>query len=693
MKKTLLTIVALLSVCALSFAQEHKADTAFTNLYSCDKQEPVVSLTQEITDTVVYDHYSITITHQYKSIKAVPIEPVLIQAEAGSLIDFSQADADVKQKLAEQSKQEGVEGIDTSALVWSAYNNMFQDVSKDTLVEGRELLVMYSLFSECGNLITAQLRVLVEKPEPVVPAPDTLSVAQAVELAAALDSGEVSGLAYVIEGYVTQMIERYNEQYNNATFMIADSIGAEPQLEVYRAFPLDEKDKLVKRGDFVRIGGALKKHITSSGDTILETHQNAGYEILEAYQYPDTLSVELAVEIAQGLNSKDTAEGTFTIKGYITALRSAQSSASYKSFFVSDTIDGKQDFQFYRAVAAEPADMNIKVGDLVVGSGRILKYNATTLELVNCTDFRIIRPELPDTTPHDTTVVDTIEAITITEFLARADEKTYQLEGLVVDIMNDRFGNFTLEGVDADNASVYVYGLLDKEQNAGHFADLGIEEGDTLVLQGVYATRNGVPTINDAQYISHRKGVPVFIIPDTITVAQAVEIAAQLENGKKTKETYVVRGYITRQQGVYNPNLNENSFWIADDKDTKEDVFMVYAATPQSDRDIHVKQGDFIQAEGQIQKDFYIDHYIYQIAKGGFYEILTATGLEVVEQNTLFAVQNAQLVFKESGALQVYNLTGQVIVNQNVEEGMTIVLQTGQQYIVRLNNRITKIVL
>ena len=100
-----------------------------------------------------------------------------------------------------------------------------------------------------------------------------------------------------------------------------------------------------------------------------------------------------------------------------------------------------------------------------------------------------------------------IERITVSQFLSKADTKTkYELTGVVKNISNTASGNFDLE---QNGSKVYINGTLDKDGNAQKWGSLGVSEGDSIVLQGVYTTYNSAPAIKNAQYISHRRNMTV----------------------------------------------------------------------------------------------------------------------------------------------------------------------------------------
>ena len=92
------------------------------------------------------------------------------------------------------------------------------------------------------------------------------------------------------------------------------------------------------------------------------------------------------------------------------------------------------------------------------------------------------------------------QQITVEQFINQADtENAYRLRGEVTSIASNYYGNFTL--VDA-TGSIYIYGM----GTPGDFQTLGIEEGDTIIVEGTYTLYGGSKhEIVGAQYISHSK--------------------------------------------------------------------------------------------------------------------------------------------------------------------------------------------
>lgn len=145
------------------------------------------------------------------------------------------------------------------------------------------------------------------------------------------------------------------------------------------------------------------------------------------------------------------------------------------------------------------------------------------------------------------------EALTIAEFLAKEEGATfYQLEGVVTNLVNTTYGNFTL--VDA-TGEVYVYGLKkDATSSNQTFGETGVKEGDVVVLIGKRASFNETPQVGDAYYVSHKEGFAVspltLSIPagggsTTFNITGGVAWTAVSDNGAFTVETQSGTGAAT----------------------------------------------------------------------------------------------------------------------------------------------------
>lgn len=221
---------------------------------------------------------------------------------------------------------------------------------------------------------------------------------------------------------------------------------------------------------------------------------------------PSTEVVEItcakAIELCAALADNASSTETYAITGYITDVF-ATVSKGQQSFWMSDNNDGQKMVQAYWANLPEGVEKFV-AGSKVKITGKLIKYvkteGAEAITEVKNADVEIL--EAGTDTPNPP--AGEVQHITIAEFLSKADtQTTYELTGIVKNIVNTTYGNFDL--VEGD-ASIYIYGLLDKDGNAKNFANMGISEGDEVTLTGVYEEYNGKAEIKNAQFVSLKKG-------------------------------------------------------------------------------------------------------------------------------------------------------------------------------------------
>ena len=208
-----------------------------------------------------------------------------------------------------------------------------------------------------------------------------------------------------------------------------------------------------------------------------------------------------AVELCTALADNASSAETYAITGYITDVFDKISNGQ-QSFWLSDNNDGQKMVQAFYANLPEGVEKFV-AGSKVKITGKLIKFvkdDGTVIIEVKNADVEIL--EAGTDTPNPP--AGEVQHITIAEFLSKADtQTTYELTGIVKNIVNTTYGNFDL--VEGD-ATIFIYGLLDKEGNAKNFANMGISEGDEVTLTGVYVDYNGTAEIKNAQFVSLKKG-------------------------------------------------------------------------------------------------------------------------------------------------------------------------------------------
>lgn len=341
------------------------------------------------------------------------------------------------------------------------------------------------------------------------------NVAAIVALINDMESGAESAQEYYIKGKVksNSTSESTITQYGNMTFDMIDEGNTSTVFKAFQVYGPNKKKFTsvndIKEGDEVVIYG---KVVNYQGNTPETVGKGSAYVVSingSGNGGNDTPSEAIAVtcakaaELCNALEDNATSAETYEITGYITDVF-ATISKGQQSFWMADTKDGGKVIQAYWANLPEGVSEFTK-GSKVKITGQLLKYVKTdgsvTAEVKNADVVILENGDNGGGNDHPQT--GDVKHITIAEFLSKADtETTYELTGTVKNIVNTTYGNFDL--VEGD-ASIYIYGLLDKDGNAKNFASLGISEGDEVTLTGVYVDYNGKAEIKNAQFISVKK--------------------------------------------------------------------------------------------------------------------------------------------------------------------------------------------
>ena len=210
------------------------------------------------------------------------------------------------------------------------------------------------------------------------------------------------------------------------------------------------------------------------------------------------------------------------VTGYVTSIAFAWKDGSM-SFWMADTEDGGNVLEAYKC-AIEKQEDAVAVGDKVKVTGKLTKYNKTPEFAQGCTVEIIERAAAPEN----------LGEKTIAEFLAAKNKKdTCVLTGVVDNIVMDskdatkynKYGNFDL--VD-ETGKVYIYGLLNQAGESGKFIELGINEGDKLVVKAVYTEYEGAAQAKNALLVSHEPAAPT-AVENVESAEKAVKV---FENGQ-----------------------------------------------------------------------------------------------------------------------------------------------------------------
>jgi hypothetical protein len=252
--------------------------------------------------------------------------------------------------------------MDSTAISKDKAFMVYQAVASDAtqITKGAKITLKCAIKNYNGTIENASypitVTILEKGEEPDKPAaPDTITVAQAIEIGSALASLAVTEEEYVIKGYVSYIVTPYDTVYKTETFFIADVKGARTNdrtqaFEVYRGKPNTEKE--IGMDAYIQIRCKIKNY----GGIIENATANIEFEVLEQgkVDVPDTISVAKALEIGSALAEMDVTEKEYVIKGYVSNIATPYDSL-YKNetFWITDvkgtrTNDKTKAFEVYR---------------------------------------------------------------------------------------------------------------------------------------------------------------------------------------------------------------------------------------------------------------------------------------------------------------------------------------------------------
>ena len=303
---------------------------------------------------------------------------------------------------------------------------------------------------------------------PVVPpveAPDTIgwnvpaeaiTVSEARDICAALESGATTGTKYYVMGYVKKIHNKHADgisNFGNAQFYMEDVKGANSSDDfmAYQVYGPNSKrlsdPNAVAVGDFVVIYGEL----TNYNGTYETTGKGAAYiwkstnpllneqakpeepEVLvipeeaKAWNIPaEAIDVIKAREICAGLASDTTTDKEYYVMGYVKKLHPTYHESGVKDFgnatFYMENINGKNsqnDFLAFQVFGPNGTKINdpnaVAIGDFVVVYGKLTNFNGTyeTVGKAAAYIWKSTNPLMVETKPEPEEVTLLDEALTI----------------------------------------------------------------------------------------------------------------------------------------------------------------------------------------------------------------------------------------------------------------------------------------
>ena len=479
---------------------------------------------------------------------------------------------------------------------------------------------------------------------------EAISVADAITACMALDSAGVSEADYTIEGYVVNA-QDFNISYNNQIFFLADDAAnsANQEFEVYGGVAI-ENDQFVPvlNGDKVQVTAKLKKYWDKNNKKFIAETVNGTVVFVTKVDGDRTIATSTEITVAEALtigaaldaNGKTT--DTYDIVGYVTQIDDNSFNTSYNNmtFWIADEIgtaatnaDGA--FEVFRG----KPDQELEVGDKVRVRTQIQNYKGTTVESVSGAAVTFL--EKGEVVPVEEADVVFLPA----DFEGQGQAATQETPGGAV--------STTKDGVTVSTDNGYGHNLALRVYKGGRFAITSSEQQIGKVVFKFYSTYNGgldnEVVVNDNEFVvesmasqARIEKISIFFGEyekpevDTLTVAQALEIAQGLEVGATQKA--VVKAYIAKVKTAYDAQFGNVTVYLTDDATSTYGDLQAYRAQCSAEDGAALAEHDLVVVEGNLT------HTQNQDASKDYYEFAAGAQLKLLEKAQ--GIENIELTEK-----------------------------------------------
>lgn len=306
----------------------------------------------------------------------------------------------------------------------------------------------------------------------------------------------------------------------------------------------------------------------------------------------EAIKVTVAEAIAAGmaLDSAKTSAELYEVTGYVVNSQAYSEQHKNQIWWMSDDAEntGAQEFEAYACTVSEDnVVMQVLDGDQVALTGNITKYydknnKKFIIEIKNGTAVFVSKIDadhsIPEPAPADTVAVTVAQAVEIGKALAdkAVTDKVYEITGYVSSIayaFSEKYGDETFwimdeKGSTAASTAEGAFYVYRGKPNTG--AEVGLNGKIKIVCK---IKNYGGVIENDGSNITFEvleqgEGVnpPVVEQLDTITVARALEIGAELADNGVSDKKYVIGGYVSSIEAYFDTIYKNETFWIADEK-------------------------------------------------------------------------------------------------------------------------------
>ena len=446
------------------------------------------------------------------------------------------------------------------------------------------------------------------------------------------------------------------------------SISAVEGAEIY--YTLDETDPTKEstkyEAPFTLTATTTVKAVAAKEDKVSEV-------AAKKYTLVELISVEEALKIGNDLDSMKSTEAKYMVEGYVYDAEEFNLSYNTQTWYMADDAENtkEQVFQAYGCLPLEGNDtLQVLNGDKVQVMGNIKRYyNATekkfVIEIEKGVATFISKVEGDHTVDRSVHQVTVEEALEIGNKLAdgKVSPREYEITGYVSHIHTFYSGDFKNETLwisddpnstaasSADKAFEIYRGKPNTEAEVGQGAKVTI----------VCKIKNYKGTIeNDGSNVPFEVVEASTYVPDTLTVAQAVEIASNLENDKLAPTYSVVKGFVQEVTNAYSSKYNNATFKMSQFENAAEGPFTAYQASilkADSNNVVKGASGAYVLVTGYLTKHSSAP----QIAAGAKTEFTEAPKIDTLKVTVAGAMEAGQALADNALSEEYYLVTGYVI--------------------------------
>lgn len=350
-----------------------------------------------------------------------------------------------------------------------------------------------------------------------------------------------------------------------------------------------------------------------------------------------------AAAAAALLQDKEQGKDSVAVTGYVTntdgKISNSKDGIPQQTFWMDDVKGGKKIFEGYWCNMPE-GEAALNIGDKVVIKGFLMRYG-TTYEMKNGDVTILERAAVKIDTIHATVC----EAIEEGEALADGDntQDVFVVEGVVSSIPenNDTYKtqkfNVTCE---ANEKNLQAYNVTMKDGYAAL--------GDKVRLTGKLKKFGTTIELVGDGLVLEKGNVQIDTVE--VNVAEALAAVKALENGKVSKEVYVITGYIDSISSAYSDQYKNISFYMCDDLEALAYEFQAYRVKGGQD----LKVGDKVAVTGNLQHYYKAaeedkpEKHGYQTNAGATYEIINETA-----NSNVFVEKEKAVKFVRDGQIYI----------------------------------------